>query len=572
MGRGATRTVERLAASLGELDGAPISFELVEDLPQGGVLLALPALLQNGLLKHSLEIFSMPEGYYPLESIFLLLAFMALARIKSVEELRYQSPGEWGKLLGLDRIPEVRTLRQKVAMLCSQEGRALRWSGELSEGWMETETQSCGVLYVDGHVRIYHGQLANLPKRYVARERLRMRGTTDYWVNAMDGRPFFCVTKVVDPGLIAVLREELVPRLLQEVPGQPDAATLATDPLASRFCLVFDREGYSPEFFGWLKERRIAILSYHKFPDEPWPAEEFTLRDVSLISGETIPMALAERGTLLSTGIWVREVRRLNGEHQTAIVSTDYRSDLTYVAMAMFARWSQENFFKYMKEHYGLDRLVEYGSEPLPETTRVISPAWRELDSKIRRENALLSKIARKMAARVLPAQMPPRKVEEFERKRGELQQAAEHHRQLIAQLKEQRKAQQRCVTIKDLPEKDRISQLKFERKHFVDTIKLIAYRAETAMVHIAREKMTRNDDSRALICQLFDTEADLIPDHQNQTLTVRLHPLTAQVHDEIVHHLCSELTATETIFPGTTLRLVFENMGSSSFRGDQEF
>jgi prepilin-type processing-associated H-X9-DG protein len=514
----------------------------------------------------------MPEGYYPLESIFLLLAFMALARLKSLEELRYQSPGEWGKLLGLDRIPEVRTLRRKVAQLCSQEGRAQRWSGDLCEGWMETDTQSSGVLYADGHVRVYHGSLAHLPKRYVARERLRLRGTTDYWVNAMDGTPFFCVTKAVDPGLIAVLKEELVPRLLKEVPRQPEEAALAADASLSRLTLVFDREGYSPPLFAWLKEQRIAALSYRKFPGEPWPEQEFTLREVTLINKETIPMALAERGVLLSNGLWVREVRRLNGEHQTAIVSTDYHSDLTRVAMAMFARWSQENFFKYMKEHYGLDRLAEYGAEPLPETIRVINPAWRELDSKIRRENALLSKVARKMIAPILPAELPPKKVEAFERKRGELQEAAEHHRALIAQLKEQRKALQKYVTIKDLPEKDRPTQLKFERKHFVDTIKLIAYRAETAMVHLAREKIARHDDARSLICGLFDTEADLIPDHQNQTLTVRLHPLTAQLHDEVLHHLCSELTATETIFPGSTLRLIFENMGSSSFRRDQEF
>ncbi len=82
---------------MGEIHGAPIAFESVEDVPGGGVLLALPALLQNGMLAHSLEHFSMSEGYYSLESIFLLLAFMALARIPSLEALRYQAPGEWAR-------------------------------------------------------------------------------------------------------------------------------------------------------------------------------------------------------------------------------------------------------------------------------------------------------------------------------------------------------------------------------------------------------------------------------------------------------------------------------------------
>ena len=52
-------------------------------------------------------------------------ALMALARIGSVEQLRYQAPGEWGKVLGLDRIPEVRTLREKIERLCQDLGRAL---------------------------------------------------------------------------------------------------------------------------------------------------------------------------------------------------------------------------------------------------------------------------------------------------------------------------------------------------------------------------------------------------------------------------------------------------------------
>jgi hypothetical protein len=554
-----------LAASLGTLDGAPIEFEVVNDVPAGGVLLALPALLQNGLLQHSREIFAMPEGFYPLESIFLLLALMALGRIESAEQLRYVAPGEWGKLLGLDRIPEVRTLRQKVAALCSEEGRAARWSSVLAKDWMEAEPASAGVLYVDAHVRVYHGTLTDLPRRYIARQRLCLRGTTDYWVNAMDGRPFFCITQAVDPGLGEVLRQGLAARLLEDVPGQSGAATLAADPLLSRLTIVFDRGGYSPELFAWLWELRIAILTYHKFPEAPWPKEEFSAQEVTLINGEKVTMLLAERGTRLTNGLWVREVRRLNeGDHQTAILSTDYYSPLTRLAVAMFARWCQENFFRYMMEHYGLDRLVEHGVQPLPDTTRVVDPTWRDLDSQVRRQNAVLSQQARKLASLPLPADLEPRKIEAAERQRGELQQAIEHTREKIALLKVQRKACSKHVTLKDLPEKDRFSQLRVERKHFVDTIKLVAYRAETALAHIAREKMARLDDARSLLRQVFSTEADLLPDHSNHTLTVRLHPLTAPAHDQILSHLCHQLNDTETIFPGTDLRLVYEIISST--------
>jgi transposase-like protein len=152
MGYGTTRTLERVAAAIGMLDGAPIEFEQVQDVPDGGVLFALPALLENGLLSGTEKIYTMPEGFYPIETIFLLLALMALARIASVEALRYVIAGEWGKLLGLDRIPEVRTLRQKISQLCSPEGRAERWSSQLARQWMADCPQSAGVYYADGHV------------------------------------------------------------------------------------------------------------------------------------------------------------------------------------------------------------------------------------------------------------------------------------------------------------------------------------------------------------------------------------------------------------------------------------
>jgi len=181
MGCATARTLERVAAALGELHGAPIQFDRVCDVAGGGVLLALPALLQNGLLTHSRELFSMPEGFYPLESIFLLLAFMALERVPSLEALRYEAPGEWGKILGLDRIPEVRTLRAKLRELCAQPGQAAAWNSALARQWMEEQPEhAAGVYYIDGLVRVYHGALTKLPRRYITRERLCLRGTTDY--------------------------------------------------------------------------------------------------------------------------------------------------------------------------------------------------------------------------------------------------------------------------------------------------------------------------------------------------------------------------------------------------------
>jgi len=245
MGMGAADVEGRLAASVGQLDAVAPCFAPALDVPHGGVLCALPALLAMGLLEGVERHLALPKGYYGLDSLLMLLAFMALARLQSIESLRYCAPGEWGKLLGLDRVPEVRTLRAKIQLL-AREDQPAQWSAALCERWMAAAPEQAGVLYIDGHVRVYHGSQTQLPRHYVARQRLCLRATTDYWVNAMDGQPFFVVNQVVDPGLIQVIEQQIVPRLEQHLPAQPDPTQLAADPLRHRFTLVFDREGYSP--------------------------------------------------------------------------------------------------------------------------------------------------------------------------------------------------------------------------------------------------------------------------------------------------------------------------------------
>jgi len=569
MGQGATWDMERVAAAIGALNQAPVKFELAQDVSQGGVLLALPALLSNGLLRHTGLYFKLPPGFYGIESIFLLLALMALARIKSIEQLRYSAPGEWGKLLGLDRVPEVRTLRAKMKLLCAgdeqkaeDEGPVQRWGAKLAEEWMADTPAGTGLFYIDGHVRVYHGSEAQLPRRYVAREKLCLRGTTDYWINALDGQPFFLVSQAVDPGMLTVLREQIVPRLEMLIPQSLPNADLNPDKKHPRFTIVFDREGYSPQFFLDMRQRQIAVLTYHKFSGEDWPKEEFFPSNVRLANGEQCQMQLAERGVRLSDKLWLREVRKLSESgHQTSILSTNDALELEAVAASMFARWNQENFFKYMREHYNLDRLVEHGTEEIPGTTRVINPRWREKDGQARKE---IGQLQRQMAFfGSMGLEGPLDDAEEYARKKGQLQQDIVERQQNVDKLKAERKLLPRHITVAELPEKDRFERLRSTRKYFVDTLKMIAYRAETAMVGILREKQARADDTRALLREIYATEADLQPDLEARTLTVRLHHLATHAHDEILQKLCTELTATETIFPGTDLRVIYK-LGSS--------
>ena len=552
---------------MGELEAAPIVFQAAKDIPEGGVLLALPALLAVGLLRHSAELYALPKGFYGLSSVLELLALMALARIGSIEQLRYAAAGEWGDLLGLDRVPEVRTLRAKLKLLCATQGQAAIWNTALAKEWMgqqEAEQASGLAFYIDGHVRVYHGEQTKLPRHYVPRERFYLRATVDYWVNALDGQPFCYFNQAVDHGLVQAMRGDVLPWLeAQTSLSAEHRQRMAADPRVPRFTVVFDREGYSPDLFRELLQRQIAALTYHRYPDgEDWRAEEFQEQVVLLGNGESVRLKLAERGTHVGRrpGVWVREVRKLGSDgHQISIVSTNFSGDATAQAAALMARWSQENFFKYMREHFGLDALVQYGTEQMPATVTVVNPVWQELNRQVRKKHKQWKDLQKRQQQVSLTKPLSEAEVRSYEQHQGTLQEGIEQLQPALELLKQRRKQTPHHIPVQDLPESDRFTRLRTERKYFLDTIKMIAYRAETSMASTVREKLKRSDDARALLRQIYHTEVDLTPDPVAKTLTVRLHHLTQAAHDAAVRYLCDELTATDTIFPGTNLRLVYK-------------
>lgn len=120
-----------------------------------------------------------------------------------------------------------------------------------------------------------------------------------------------------------------------------------------------------------------------------------------------------------------------------------------------------------------------------------------------------------------------------------------------------------RKITLKELPEAERFEHLCPESKHFIDTLKMIACRAESALAGEVREALARDDDARALLRRLFVTPANLRPDPVAKTLTVEIHRLGSPLQDAAIAHLCQALNETETYFPTTDLRLLYRQVGS---------
>jgi hypothetical protein len=183
------------------------------------------------------------------------------------------------------------------------------------------------------------------------------------------------------------------------------------------------------------------------------------------------------------------------------VLATDYVSELLPIAVAMFARWGQENFFRYMREHYGLDRLISYDTEPIPDTVRVVNPARRELEGKIRTRVGVLARRRAEFGGLTLHEPLDPRRIERWEKRKAALLEEITVLEQEVAVLKQRRQEIPSHIAVKDLPAEQRFERLAVQSKHFIDTIKMIAYRAETAMVNVLRDRMARHDDARSLVC-----------------------------------------------------------------------
>jgi len=563
MGKACTNEAQRVQAAIAGQSALPL-FAGNTDVGQAGILFSLPALMANGLLRHS-DKFKPDDGYYTVESVFLSLAFLALLRAKTLAQSETMPAGELGKVIGLDRIPEVKTLRGRIARFCKRTS-INDWALLLSKEWMDSNADLAGILYIDGHVNIYSGEATEMPKRYVSRLRLCMSGSTDYWVNDHVGQPFFVVSSTINTGMIDKLRDTIVPRLNKDVPNQPDEGQLKQNALLSKYMIVCDREVYSPDFFYDLWQERVAICTYKKNVSDKWGDEEFTEYEEVMPDGQKLKVTMAERGVLLQNKegkkpIWCREIRKRSASgHQTAIITTNYLMRIIMVGIYMFARWSQENFFKYMMEHFDIDGLVSYSKENITETAKLINPEYRTLDSAIKRDNA---KLVRKNAAfaAISIKEQEEKNIKKYIAKKSALLEEIEQLKSNLLALKATRKDTDRTITYAQLPDDKKFTSAINVRKHFMDTIKMIAYRSETAMANLIKPHMKHPDEARKLIRQLYQTDADIKPDYENKTLTVNLHRLNNQKDDKIIAQLCKELNETQTIFPGTDMVVIYQQV-----------
>jgi transposase len=539
------RTFDRQLAYLGLLDDAAPLFREGSSVPGVGVLLALPCLVESGLFRISRKLFGeIGPAFYGLRTTLLTLLLMALLRIKRPEHLKEKDPAAFGRLLGLDRAPEVKTLRRRLTRLAAHHC-AEQLGAELAGVRVDRRGHLMGFLYVDGHVRAYHGQRALSSNAYVARRHLAMPATTDYWVNDRSGDPLLVITGEVDAALTKAL-----PRLLREVREAVGER---------RVTIVFDRGGWSPKLFAAMIKDGFDVLTYRKGRCRRINERRFVRRR-AVLDGCSVDYLLHDEPVRFLKGkLRLRQVTRLcDGGHQTTVITSRWDLRDIEVAYRMFERWRQENFFKYMREEFLLDALVDYQIEPEDPTRTIPNPERKTLDNGIRAARAEVAKLEREFgAAAAANAEHRRPTMRGFKIAHGKLGKQLRNVRAHLSRLLNQRRDAPKRVEVREVND-CALVKLATERKHLTDIIKMVAYQAESDLVALLRPHYARVDqEGRTLLHELFATAGDIhVSDSE---LTITLAPLSSPHRTHAARALCEVLNEAATIFPGSRLRMHFE-------------
>jgi hypothetical protein len=304
----------------------------------------------------------------------------------------------------------------------------------------------------------------------------------------------------------------------------------------------------------------VAVLTYKKNAKDKWTESDFTEHEVEL-DQNIVKMDLCEKDIELDN-VKFREIRKKNNSsHQTSIITTNKKLTTILIAIKMFSRWTQENFFKYLRADYDLDRIVHYLVNKIDDAFQVVNPLHRKLTNKLKK---IREKIARRKARlyELIHENLNDDldKIEENLKKQSKVKEELQQFETEEEELIKQRKKQSYKITIKEMAEKVRYNKLDIESKLFQNIIKMICYRAETSFsIILAAGYKKKTNEMRALTKSLIKTKANIIPDYKNETLTVELYSLSNPRDNKAAIEICQILNDSQTKFPGTNLKLIYK-------------
>jgi hypothetical protein len=508
----------------------------------------------------------LPNGFYGLDTMLIEGVLRALAGEPRAEGATRVDPHALGRVLGLDRGPEVKTIRRKITTLAAT-GRADELLAAMAATHVARLDASnpdlLAVFYLDGHVRAYQGG-AKIAKTHLSRLKFPAPATVETWVSDASGDPLLVVMAAPGASLAMELR-----RLL------PDLRRAVGDD--RRVLVGFDRGGWSPALFAHMDAAGFDVLTWRKgsaenvdpdlftdltYVDEtgrthPWRAADTTV-DLPIDNDEVFTMR--QVSLTVANNKTGREALGQDSTRQIHILTTRGDLPVEQVIYRMGSRWRQENYFRYARMHFDLDSHDAYATTDDDPARLVPNPAKKKAHQKVLAARARYDRALAATDAALLEAVSPPpgqtmliTNTDHDELTAGlraaeaDLNTAQETHGAIPARLPLGQVAPGQQV-------------LDIQTKLITHAIRIAAFNTATTLARAIRVHTgyaRANREAHALIRQALTGSGDIDP--HDGFLTVRLDPLPTRRATTAIAELCEHLTATKTRYPGTDLILRYE-------------
>ena len=449
-----------------------LKLDRFENVPFGGAVLALPALIESGLFEQTLTLFPtwIDRGF--VEMAMFMISTMVLSEPANLESLQRVSPANWREILCGSKLPDTDSLVDLIGLIRKNPSAVAGWQGSMADKWIFSRRRLKAILVGKGYQRVLLEEPGITSSVDRARDSLLAHGWVEPWFRFFNGANMLLIMDRSSEGILSALKNWILPQLRLVAPdliGKP-VGNATNSP---RVTVVLARGGEEPQLLRKLQKHGFHAFSYQLSTEALCLNATVCEQEVEVQPGHSEAVQTAERELSLPGGPPLRQMLCVlrNGSARVSIICSDPELDLRRVGGRMVLELTASHF---------LDRLEKsqcvLGSKNTPELADI--PARRNANAGF---------------------------------------------------------------------------------DAFLGASVLMASRAEGIIEQILREKLPQPSNSPVVLRDLLRTRVDLVPIPGVNIMKVLVWNGGGNGEQAAVAELCSQLTATETAFPGTNLRLVYE-------------
>jgi len=464
----------------------------------------------------------------------------------TIEQVKHLTAACAGPLAGLAVLPDLRTLRPRLAAIADGCDPA-ELQAMFAAAMLAAEPCASGVYYVDDHFVPYTGAKP-VPAGWNNKRGRAERGRPDTHVTAHDGRAVCFVTG--EPSGLTVT----LPRALAELKK-------AAGP-GAKIMLGFDRGGAYPQVFRHCRQEEAHWVTYRRAP----LAVPSRLPVVTVITTPAGPrqVAWAEETVQIKDYGEARQITLFeHGQVALQILTSDLQACPAEILSWLKSRWREENFLKYASENYGIDKICDYIAAIETNTKIIDNPARKTANAAVRQAEKALTTARGELAAMLRDPALP----------------AAAKNAKLIPAAQQKITRAERALaaagTARDkIPAKlpasvidpdARRALLRAGRRSLQMVLRLLAHNAEHWLSRHLNAYLRDDDEYRAITRQTIIRGLAGVITYTPDAITVTLDQPDAPRVTRALRLLLDEINHTPPNMPGDTRPITYQLAGRAA-------